>query len=269
MKNTIRSILLKSAPGLFYAISSVRFFQRCKQRYEVFQNKFASNVYHGREIKILAGPFTGMPYYKKVIWGPITSKWIGSYEEELHPVVSEIISNNYTKIIDVGAAEGYYAVGFAYMCPNSQILSYDIDPIARFRQKQLAKMAGISNLEILKYCSHVELNRVASEGCLVMSDVEGFELELINPIKCEALKHCDILVEIHKADGLDVPQVEEAIAERFLRTHEITRFGVTPRDVGAYQKRLPALAECSLQEIEFALEEGRMPTQRWLWMKTK
>src|SRR5688572_29053294 len=177
MKKLIRHALLRHAPPVFYAISSVRFFQRCKVLYADIQNLLHREVYGNGRIQVLSGPFEGMEYYNKIIWGPVTGKWIGCYEEELSGVIRDILASDYDTLIDVGAAEGYYAVGFAWKLPTAKVISYDIDPIARRRQRQLAKLNGVENLDVLKYCSHEELARRITRRCFVMSDVEGFELE--------------------------------------------------------------------------------------------
>ncbi|HEY8962128.1 MAG TPA: hypothetical protein VIM57_07965 [Luteolibacter sp.] len=268
MKQLIRATLLRHAPALFYAISSVRFFQRCKVRYEDIQNHFHREVYGNGRIGVLSGPFKGMEYYNKIIWGPVTGKWIGCYEEELSGVIREILGSGYDTLIDVGAAEGYYAVGFAYKLPAAKVISYDIDPIARRRQRQLAKLNGVGNLEVLKSCNHEELASRITGRCFVMTDVEGFELELLDPEKCPALTGCDILVEIHRAAGMEVSGVENAISGRFSRTHKITRFGVAPRDPGS-MRRIPGLETLSADLLLRAASEDRMPEQCWLWMKSR
>jgi hypothetical protein len=41
----------------------------------------------------------------------VLSKLLGTYESELHPVLHEILIKPYELIVDVGSAEGYYAIG--------------------------------------------------------------------------------------------------------------------------------------------------------------
>lgn len=267
MKSIIQKFLLKYLPELYYAIASWRFFNRCKKKFQDFQHAFFVKVYDTRSLTVLSGPFIGLAYFNKIVWGPITPKWIGSYEEELHEVTNTIIARRYAKIIDVGAAEGYYAVGLAYKCPKSNVVSYDIDPIARHRQKQLAALNNLQNLEIRKFCSHDELRLQIIENCFILSDIEGFELELIDPVKCPQLKTCDILIEVHQSNGLEIHEVESAIANRFTGTHSISRFGVTTRIPEHYQNTVTELKCISLVEIDAALDEHRDARQRWLWLE--
>src|SRR6478672_2459566 len=150
----LRSLLLKASPEIYYSIASYRFFRRCKVRFERFQNELQQRMFPDCAITVQSGPFSGMKYYNKVIWGALTPKWLGCYEMELEDVIQKIIDERYEVIIDVGAAEGYYAVGLAYRMPEAHVVAYDVDPIARFRQKQLSALNKTSNLEICKLCSH-------------------------------------------------------------------------------------------------------------------
>jgi predicted O-methyltransferase YrrM len=85
-----------------------------------------------------------MAYLDETVWGPITPKWLGCYELELHDIVETAIACRYDRVIDVGCAEGYYAVGFAWRMPETEVITFDIDPIARRQTRRLAAMAGVS-----------------------------------------------------------------------------------------------------------------------------
>jgi precorrin-6B methylase 2 len=264
----MKSLLLKFFPELYYALSSWCFFRRCKAKFQDQQNSFYSQVYKNGQISVLTGPFLGMTYYNKIIWGPITPKWIGSYEDELHGVIESVIARKYDTIVDVGAAEGYYAVGLALKCRDSKVISYDIDPIARHRQKQLAGLNSITNLEVRKYCTHKELNSLIRGKCFILSDIEGFEVELLDAIKCPGLKNCDLLVEIHSHGMKEIPEVLEMMIDRFSETHLITQFEVSARDANHYRVSVPKLQDIPEKTIIDALNEHRNPAQRWLWMES-
>lgn len=65
-------------------------------------------------------------------WGNHQVPYIlGSYEEELHEVVEEIIARSPAVVVDIGAAEGYYAIGFARRLPKTTVFAIDLDSRAR------------------------------------------------------------------------------------------------------------------------------------------
>ena len=59
---------------------------------------------------------------------PTSNQDLGIYERELYPTVEEAIAAKYPLIVDIGAAEGYYAVGMAMRSPQSQVIAYEMDP---------------------------------------------------------------------------------------------------------------------------------------------
>ena len=203
------------------------------------------------------------------MWGPITPKWIGSYEEELHQVISEIIEAGYERIVDVGAAEGYYAVGLALKCKSSKILSFDIDPIARWRQMQLSRLNEIENLCVGKYCSHATLSDILTVRSLLICDIEGYEDELVNPDRVPELCNTDVLVEIHPFKTKPYERVKENILQRFRESHDITIIPTLRRDAKKYLAKEPKLKELGEDCVAKALHEGRGIAQEWLWMKAK
>ena len=58
-------------------------------------------------------------------------KLIGSYEEEVHLIIEEIIRRRYSIVVNIGCAEGYYAVGFALRIPDAIVYAFDIETTAQ------------------------------------------------------------------------------------------------------------------------------------------
>src|SRR4051812_11016306 len=99
-------------------------------------------VQHGTEI--MAGPFKGMHFVDSSVEANISPKLLGSYEAELHSVVEEIIASGFERIIDVGCADGYYAVGFALRMPRTKIYAFDVDARAQRQCQGLAERNGVA-----------------------------------------------------------------------------------------------------------------------------
>lgn len=267
--NPLKKAISDHAPSLYLTLASVNFFLKCRRALGPCQRLVERTVFPDGRIRVLGGPFEGMNYYNKTIWGTITSKWLGCYEEEIQPAISEIIAAEYPLIVDVGAAEGYYAVGLALKLPKSKVISYDIDPIARIRQKQLADRNGVRNLEIRKLCSFSDLDGLPAGKAAVICDIEGFEYELLNPAAAPGLAAVDVLVEIHRFGEKGVEEVLSAITGRFESTHTINTFIQRQRDARQMREKIPALRKLSASDCAFALDEGRYEGQKWLWMKAR
>lgn len=268
LKSTVKSIVLKTFPEIWYTLSSCRFHLLCRKRFAGTQDKFEKILFPDQKITVLSGPFKGMKYFNRIVWGPITPKWIGSYEEELHGVLGEISKSSYDTIVDVGTAEGYYAVGLSLIFPSSTVYAFDIDPIARRRQAELANLNGVSNLIIGKSCSHETLMRTLESASLLICDIEGFEYELIDPASVPKLTYTDILVEIHDFMGKSAIDVKDSLISRFTDSHSITVITSASRVLQKYRLLIPQFADRTDEEIFIAMYEDRPGSQEWLWMKS-
>lgn len=234
------------------------------------QTRMKTRIYDKSDPVVLSGPFAGMKYFNEVVWGPIEPRWLGTYEQELHPIIERIFQTNYSNVIDVGSAEGYYAVGLAVRFPLARVYSYDIDPWARSQQRRLARLNGVDNLKIGKRCTSAELTDHISGRALLVCDIEGGEYDLLNPNETPALRKCDILVELHDHGGYHfTPQSgADELASSFSASHEITRIDVAPsRCVSTLDAKIRA--KLTAQELADSIAEHRSPGQLWLWLEAR
>ncbi len=171
-----------------------------------------------------SGPFKSMEYIGTSSGSAYYPKLTGTYECELHPTLQEIIDKKYEYLIDVGAAEGYYAVGFAFLNKKNakfKVLAFDIDDVARKNLLNLAKLNHVEHLiEIEKEFNLECLNRFTTEKVLIICDIEGAEKDLLDPVINRKLLNCDVLVEIH--DGIETNTIKDLLKSRFSSTHEIS-----------------------------------------------
>lgn len=217
----------------------------------------------GETPRVLNGPFKGMAYLNEPVWGSVTPRWIGSYESCLWPVVNEIIKAPYARIIDVGCAEGYYAVGLSRALPQAEILAYDLDPDSRLQVRKLWELNGSpGKLSVHGLLDHAELNRLGTPGSLLVCDIEGGEMQLLDPSACAALKNLDILVEVHGTASGSVESNAAALHQRFTATHRIQEITEASRATA-----FDHVSHLEPAVLKKAMSEGRPEAQVWLWMK--
>lgn len=251
--------------GLWFGL---RFRMYCKERHGPFQEKFISRIFGDGDISVLSGPFAGMRYYDGTFFGSVIPRWLGCYEEALHPLVREVIERRYETVIDVGSAEGYYAVGFAKALPQSTIYSFDTDTTSRFQQKKIAALNGVSNLKLRSFCDHAFLSSGEAKGkVMLLADIEGWEWKLLDPVKCPALANMDIIAEIHSGFGLTYPEMIEGLSKRFTATHEVSHIVDTAREPSRYGAIVGGrLTESELAE---AVDEFRPWQNSWLLFRKR
>jgi predicted O-methyltransferase YrrM len=170
--------------------------------------------------RIHGGLFAGMDYVDHATEGALMARLLGSYESELHPHF-ERLSRDVDCIIDVGCAEGYYAVGLARRTPGATVYAYDIDPAARAACAELAAKNGVADRVVIgEVFEPATFQDFADRRPLVLIDTEGAELDILRPDLAPALARMTIIVETH-----DVYR-PGALAEMFVRftpTHNVLR----------------------------------------------
>lgn len=160
-----------------------------------------------------------MQYIPAPSWGMAGPYLVGSYEEELHPHIERLLSTRPSLVVVIGAADGYYAVGFAMRLPETRVLAIDTDGRATLACRRLAKLNGVSpRVETRRYATCSRLQNWLRPGALVISDCEGGELELLDPIRVPALREANVLVEMH---AFVDPVLPDTILGRFATTHSI------------------------------------------------
>jgi hypothetical protein len=217
--------------------------------------------FFNNEFFVQNGPFKGMKYINKSSCSTLIPKLLGSYEEAIQPWVNEIISNSkYKKVLDIGSAEGYYAVGFSLKMPSAKIIAYDIDEAARNNLKKLIKVNGVVNIEIKEECNHEELNRNCEKNTLIFCDIEGFEDQLLDLEKAPNLKNVDMIIESHDCF---VPNITDILINRFYETHTIKICVDYPFRINKYITPY----EFSYSEFNYMINEERPNYMKFLYLQ--
>ena len=250
-----RSLARSISPSLHRAVS----YRRDKARVERVQRKLLARY----GTKVVGGPFAGMNYVGQSFGSALAPKLIGCYEEELHPFIERALSRRYLLVINIGAAEGYYAVGFALRLPGARVWAFDGKPLAQELCREVAARNGLlDRISVRGSCDVPALGEVLTERALVVCDCEGDERVLLDPCLLPVLASCDLLVETH--DWL-VPGVSKLLKDRFGGTHGIEEVESRPREPSAY----PALHFLRHKERWFAVQEFRPSGQRWLFLTAR
>lgn len=141
-------------------------------------------------LTVQSGPFRGMVLPARTSWldGDITPKILGCYEAELHAAVDRAAERQPTVVINVGCAEGFYAVGLARLFPHARVYAFDTHERARAVCREAADANGLGErLEIDGACTTQRLLEVAGNNrALIVLDCEGaeFEEDLTLPSGC-------------------------------------------------------------------------------------
>ena len=215
------------------------------------------------------GIFAGMRYPNLQSSGSMLyPKLLGSYERELHPVFEEIFQKTYSVIIDVGCAEGYYAVGLARRFPEATVYAFDTNPAARSmcgnmaRENDVAKRVKLGELCTPEVLLEIDLG----ERALIICDCEGYETTLFRDDVVAHLKAADIVVELHDCDNIEISTFVE---QQFMKSHDISSILSVDDIQKAKTYNYPELHGCSLPLRHYILAEKRRSIMEWFYIQSR
>lgn len=261
LKEIIKRVGMAIAPGLTLELLSARsqaLIIEIEKRSGMLAASHTFVAEYGRTVQ--RGPFKGLRYSERIAQERNqVHRLVGSYENELYDWCEEIVGRQYPMLLDIGTADGFYAVGFARRMPNARVIGFDTDRWARAATQELADENGAANVEVLSMCSPEWLRRNLKPDTLIFSDCEGYEHVLFNPSLVPGLLGCDMVIELHERPA---PGVEDVIRDRFAQTHDIRMVTYTDHDAADF----PELEVIETEMRAKAISEGRGGPQNVLFL---
>ncbi len=218
------------------------------------------------DLTVSSGPFRGMRYpSRRSVGSALLPKLLGSYESELHVVLEQLLRIPYTSVVDVGCAEGYYAVGLARRLPSAQVYAFDIDLRAREACSDMARLNGVAErVHIAGACDTEALRSLPlGDKALLIVDCEGYEKKLLTAEVTDLLSRHDLIVETH--DFLDI-EISRNLRSMFAGTHLVQTIRSTDDIEKAHGYDYEKLAKFSTAQKRLILAERRPAIMEWLVM---
>lgn len=213
------------------------------------------------EMTVRRGPFVGLRYpHAYSHCSTLAPKLLGTYEAELQPTFDQLLEKDYQLIVDVGGAEGYYAIGCAMRWPSAKVIAYELQREAREAMAEMAVFNGVGDrIKIEAECMFGDLYGKRS---LVICDIEGSEADLlVNEMSGEAFADSDLIIETH---DLFRPGICQQLHEQFAATHEVTVVDAVLDEGRPDRWSLPELAMLSGQRQSQVIGERRAGPMQWL-----
>ena len=218
------------------------------------------------EGRVHAGPFAGMRYVDVSVGSCFIPKLLGTYERELAAKIESICRRQPKLIIDIGAAEGYYAIGLALRIAQAQVVAFEQDENGQIALAAMARLNDVSDrLTVRGRCEPEELAAALAghPAPVIVCDVEGYEQALLDPERVAGLNNAILLVETHE---FLQPGVTEELCSRFACSHHIERIWQEPRHRAEFPWRTLGTMLLPVSYLDWAVSEWRPERMSWLWM---
>jgi hypothetical protein len=152
------------------------------------------------------GPFAGMIYPTEAALDRHSiPKLLGTYELELHETIASIALRKYDCVIDIGSAEGYYAVGLARLL-RVPVFAFDPEPGEKQLCGRMAELNGVSNfVELAELFTAKQFSQFLDRRALVICDCEGFEEQLFTDATVPLTSTWDLIIELHGSTNQSLP----------------------------------------------------------------
>lgn len=147
------------------------------------------------------GLFKGLRLNRDTWWGrcDLGAQCLGIYEKEILDLIST--RKPFDIFLDIGAADGYYAVGMLRSQKAKTSVCFEISEEGQKAiKKNWVTNERPGNLEVYGEANEKSILSIAnklSTGSLVLIDIEGFEFALLSRKVISLLQKCTIVIEIH------------------------------------------------------------------------
>jgi hypothetical protein len=262
IKKKVKGAALSAFPKLalqFFSIRSRRMIE--SQAHQLGLDRLAREVSRATGSTVAAGPFAGMRLDYEFFPVHASPKFLGTYEQELHRVIERAIELHPKYVLNVGCAEGFYAIGLAIRLSDAKIFAADADPKALSATMKNAQLNGVSDrIYPVGIVRPRQLGRyLKADASLVVMDCEGAEFSLLDPANDPILLRTNIVVEIHGAFG-----DAHKIIQQFAGTHNIVEISPSVRAA-------PDILVRPIGGIDMlsAADERRGHQTSWLFLEKK
>jgi hypothetical protein len=259
--------------GLRYAIVRVimgMLFLREKDAIRDARRKVLNTLLAQHNSKVGYGPFKGMKLNSNTWWGKfdLISKILGVYEEHVLKKICGFIEIVDGPFVDIGAADGYFAVGMAFGGHCDEVLAYEISPTGR--ESLLANIKENNcedRVSVAEEADYKSLKKLVNTrgSAVILIDIEGAEYDLLSNDVLELLKNCYVICELHPFfvdHGTEKEEVLINNAKRVFNVSCIQRDYYNPN-------HFSELDDFSDEERLLAFSEGRPKNMKWLVLEPK
>jgi hypothetical protein len=214
---------------------------------------------------VISGLFTGMTLLPDTTWGrgDRAGQLLGLYEQEVQAVI-EAEAPGYDCLIDIGAGDGYYAVGCILKSLFRHCHAFEISDASRKSIQQLALQNEVADRITIHGAATVDalmaLPPACRESAFVLIDAEGAEFDLLTAGLICGFPHAFFVIELHPSCVSNGAAAVADLCARMSATHQVSRIAQGARD----PNRFEVLRHLHDNERWLIASENRGQLMEWL-----
>jgi hypothetical protein len=213
------------------------------------------------------GPLAGMRWLDNPLWGRSEQgvMLLGLYEQEVIQNLMDAPAH-FRVLVDVGAADGYYAVGLLHSGRVDRSVALETVTEGRAAIARLAAENGVADkITILgaasdRFVDVLREKKINSLETMFLFDIEGAEFKILTEEVFAFLKDSLIIVETHAHIYADAEGEMKLLIQKASMTHRTTNWYSGARNPWNI-KELEGYPELDRWIL---CSEGRFEVQQWL-----
>ena len=234
------------------------------------KNKVLNHLVKIHGHKVAYGKFTGMKLNKNSYWSKndLITQILGVYEQHILEQLIEFSKEKDSILVDIGAADGYFAVGAVYSGLFNKVYAFEIEKEGRKNLTYNSELNSCgSKIYIDIEANNNSLKKIIDnhKKVVILIDIEGEEFKLLNLETINLLSKCNLIIELHPSlvpDG--IAKQEQLI--NYCKPY----FDISLSRRENYNPNLfDELNQFTDEERLIAMGEGRENNMSWLILKSK
>ncbi len=271
LTRTQRFFINAKQDGVIWTISRI-FLKIFKTPNEIERKKIKvlNHLIQIHDYKVAHGIFKGMKLNKNLFWSKhdLITHILGVYEQHILDQLIKFSNQDNEIFIDIGAADGYFAVGSAFSKLFKKVYAFEIQKNGRESLKFNAE-ANLCDKNII-INSEANFNSLKNlidkhSRAVVLIDIEGDEFKLLDFKTLNLLSNCKIIIELHPEQVVDGLNKQKELINFSKKLFDISLIKRETYNPNVFEE----LDHFTDEERLIAFAEGRDNNMRWLILEPK
>lgn len=271
-----RALNVVRRDGFFTALKNFYFVIRTRNSvHHVIRKRkidLSREVYDHLEGVVHYGLFKGLRLGTTSWWGiaDISGMLLGIYEKEILDSLASIPSSHKV-LVELGAADGYYAIGAIVSKLFDSSYCYESSELGRMNIEANALLNNVNDRVAIQgkadpaFYEYLQLANVDMSKCVLLCDIEGGEFELFDADMFDRFKGSVIIIEIHDWFFEDGKSRYQQLKRNASCNFNITELTTGPRDLSVF----PELNAYCDEDRWLMASEGRGRLMTWVRLDPK
>ena len=237
---------------------------------EKLRQRLSAEINQKFDSTIAYGSFKGFKFAKNSWWSKHDrgSMILGLYEKEIIEILLNT-SKERSVFIDIGAADGYYAVASVKNYFFNRSYCFEIEQKGRSVIRQNSILNGVAKKVIIfgeaNKKSLLKIPKEDISNSVVLIDIEGFEFDFLDTNILNILKKSICIIELHDWFFEDGKKRLKELRKRASKKFHVSEFKLRSRDTS----NIKELDLYSDNERWIICSEGRSRSMTWLRLDPK